>query len=839
MKKLFTIAIFIALALSGSAQILHYDFSAVCESGQTLYYLITDEQEQTVMLTYPCSEENSWFTGDNYYEGFPEPQGEIMLPTIVYHNNLPYSVTAIGDNAFNNCRDLSGTLTIPEGITSIGSRAFRSCGFTSLIIPQSLVVIVSADNGYGTAFVYCSSLDSISVDEENPIFYSENNAIIRRENKTLVVGCKTTTIPDDIETIGRSAFQGTGDGGDLVIPNSVTTIDDYAFYESQFSGTITFSDSLRYIGVKAFSYSHISGSLTIPNSVTEIENYAFSDCSHLTGDLTLSSSLSTINHGAFQHIGCTGTLIIPNSVNYIDELAFYFTNFSELVLGDSISTIGRSAFNNIFSDIHITGVLRLPSSLTEIGSEAFAYTSFDEIHSPNTTPPTLDNNAFYQCNTNTPIHIPFGCTAAYQNAEGWNYFTNFIEDPAPVVPDLYTIGYKDNSSATRTAKLYKNNTLLHSIRVTGRQITPYKIACDNENNIYWLVEYSINSSIQKTEIWKNDELYLSTEGHNGVTIKDLYCLGDTLFYVGNTTTDDGIKVATVWTGNDFTPHWVLGDGVHNSFIYDADVDRNTNIPYYCGYVSDSINKASVWKASQLLYKYEPSDTSQGLSSAYQISVDNGTIYTLGRSDYIYENETFSYTVIWRDNECICSSGAPWDNLSCLYANKGDFYFVFFNHDTYDYTVHLNGYHDALFNQPMDQGSISCITSGFDDIYMVGKSDNHGSIWKNFELLLQHNDCNVITDILAVEATEVNTTFDSGTAGTLTVYPNPANGVLFVETQNFASLLNQTEYRITNLMGQNLLQGHITAETQQINIGKLPAGMYLITIAGETRKFAVK
>ena len=72
----------------------------------------------------------------------------------------------------------------------------------------------------------------------------------------------------------------------------------------------------------------------------------------------------------------------------------------------------------------------------------------------------------------------------------------------------------------------------------------------------------------------------------------------------------------------------------------------------------------------------------------------------------------------------------------------------------------------------------------------------------------------------------------------TIYPNPTNSVLFVETRGRASQSNQT-YRITNIMGQTLLQGQITAETQQINIESLPAGLYCITFAGETRKFVVK
>jgi len=71
-----------------------------------------------------------------------------------------------------------------------------------------------------------------------------------------------------------------------------------------------------------------------------------------------------------------------------------------------------------------------------------------------------------------------------------------------------------------------------------------------------------------------------------------------------------------------------------------------------------------------------------------------------------------------------------------------------------------------------------------------------------------------------------------------VYPNPANNDLFVETRRATSLQDQT-YRITNLMGQTLLTGQITAKTQQINIANLPASLYFITVASETRKFMVQ
>ena len=112
-------------------------------------------------------------------------------------------------------------------------------------------------------------------------------------------------------------------------------------------------------------------------------------------------------------------------------------------------------------------------------------------------------------------------------------------------------------------------------------------------------------------------------------------------------------------------------------------------------------------------------------------------------------------------------------------------------------------------------------------------------WIEDELVFKpgDEDCDAIYDELhGIEEDGPST--GSGTAGTFTVYPNPTNGVLFVETRRATSLPDQT-YRITNLMGQTLLTGQFTAETQQINVSSLPQGMYFITFAGETRKFVVR
>ena len=103
--------------------------------------------------------------------------------------------------------------------------------------------------------------------------------------------------------------------------------------------------------------------------------------------------------------------------------------------------------------------------------------------------------------------------------------------------------------------------------------------------------------------------------------------------------------------------------------------------------------------------------------------------------------------------------------------------------------------------------------------------------------INRDDCDAIYADLHNGIEEDDPSTGSGTAGTLTVYPNPTNGVLFVETRFIAS--QPTEYRINNLMGQTVLSGNITAETQQIDVSNLPEGMYFITFAGETRKFVIR
>ena len=145
--------------------------------------------------------------------------------------------------------------------------------------------------------------------------------------------------------------------GDLIIPNSVISIEANAFNGCDgFSGTLTIGSSVVYIGDYAFGFcTSLTGCLTIPDSVTSIGDYAFFSCRSFTGDL-----------------------IIPNSVNYIGEGAFLSCRGFDgtLTIGNSVSIIGALAFNSCSG---LKGILNIPSSVGFLYGSSFGLCAFDGI----------------------------------------------------------------------------------------------------------------------------------------------------------------------------------------------------------------------------------------------------------------------------------------------------------------------------------------------------------------------------------------------------------------------------------------------------------------------------
>ena len=424
MKRLFAI---ILLSVLSCASAFAYDFSAVCESGQTLYYNITSDVEPyTVEVTFEI-DGTEW----NYVFYSDFLTGDLVIPESVTNNDTTYSVTSIGNYAFYNCSLTS--VSIPNSITSIGHYAFYYCGsITSLTIPNSVssigeyaffgwqnissITIPSSVTSIGCfAFHgYNRHLESIVVESGNSTYDSRNdcNAIIETSTNKLIRGCKNSFIPNTISIIDDFAFSACFDLDSIIIPNSVESI-----------------------GKNAFEYCYTLSSITIPNSVTTIGDSAFYSCSGMTS-VAIGDSVVWIGQMAF--LAClnlediavnTGNLKYDsrNSCNAIIE-----TSTNKLIYGckntvipNTVTEIECFAFYMCLRLKSIT----IPNSVTRIGGYAFFNCQdLDTIISYAIEPPTIYPETFKYDDLSIPLIVPCGSASAYSNAEYWRYFTNIQED---------------------------------------------------------------------------------------------------------------------------------------------------------------------------------------------------------------------------------------------------------------------------------------------------------------------------------------------------------------------------------------------------------------------------
>ena len=404
--------------------------------------------------------------------------GDLVIPSAVDYDGATYSVTEIGRRAFYN-RDGLTSVTIPNSVTEIGSSAFYGCtGLTSVTIPNSVTVIGSS------AFCGCSGLTSV-------------------------------TIPNSVTTIYNNTFRGCLGLTSVTIPSSVTTIYDYAFRDCSALTSVNIEDLAAWCNIKFYNeetnplyYAHhlfLNGievkDLVIPDSVTTINTRAFICCSGLTS-VTIPNSVTEIGYSAFKDCDGITSVTIGNSITSIDNYAFYSCNdltsvhindlaawcnikfgnkdsnplyyanylylnsqeVKDLVIPDSVTTINDFAFSccagltsvtfpNSVTEIgdyafvwcsRLTS-LTIPNSVTKIGHYAFNLcNSLTEIYCLPEIPPTITDDTFDdQHYNNATLNVPTGKVQDYKLATGWCRFSDIKPYDFSGVDDIATEGGAD------------------------------------------------------------------------------------------------------------------------------------------------------------------------------------------------------------------------------------------------------------------------------------------------------------------------------------------------------------------------------------------------------------
>ena len=325
---------------------------------------------------------------------------------------IPSGVTRIGEMAFKQNESLK-QIKLPKGLKSIGFDAFGNTGLTQIDIPASVETIEDY------AFYDCPGLARNGM-------VIVGNILFQYTGEDSVV-----TIPNGVTKIGCSAFQGCTTVTEVTIPNTVTEIGEYAFNDCTSLKSITIPDSVTKIGKWAFGNCSSMTSVKMRPNLKDIGEYAFYGCDGLAKD-----GMVIIGNMLYDYVGTDEVVTVPNSVTGINHTAFQGSEVREVILPDSVTSMGEYVFSGchklekvtfpsgmkslpkgtFFNCWSITDMV-LPDTLETIGSMAFYNTALKTI----TFPPsltTIGNGAFLECSSYQEIRIPSTVTDIGDHAFG-------------------------------------------------------------------------------------------------------------------------------------------------------------------------------------------------------------------------------------------------------------------------------------------------------------------------------------------------------------------------------------------------------------------------------------
>ena len=333
------------------------------------------------------------------------------------------SVQTIGRYAFRGCENLK-SIIMPNGLKKIASRMFQNCSNLKFItIPESVTSIEEqAFNGCSNlSKVIISNIDAwcnISFDDDssNPLSYAHHLHI---DNDTEITDL---VIPEGVENVNDYAFYGGSNLKSVTIPSSLKTIGTGAFNGCEALSKVIVPDILSWCNIHfgdnpLWDASHLYSDseteitdLTIPYGVNKINSGTFKNASSIMS-INLPNSLTEIGGDAFYGCSNLKSLTLPNGIEKIGSYAFYkCSSLEKLVIPNSVKSIDSYAFGNCLNLYSVTSLINLPFKLNE---SAFSYSGTD-----------YSTDVIY---LNATLYVPRGKLAMYMLTEGWQKFINVME----------------------------------------------------------------------------------------------------------------------------------------------------------------------------------------------------------------------------------------------------------------------------------------------------------------------------------------------------------------------------------------------------------------------------
>ena len=474
---------------------------------------------------------------------------------------IPENLESIGDRAFYGCLGLT-SITLPESLTEISGVAFEGCtaletltlnckeigdwgillGVKSSV--KKIVIGESVEKIHERALYGIDSLNTIEVKAGNAVYDSRGNcnAIIETATNTLVKGCATTVIPENVESIGNRAFYDCQGLTSINLPEGLKTIENSAFYNCTALANINFPQSITSIATGAFEnsawYQNLpdgevyagtilycykgtmpqgttievkegtkyiadgvffwcSGltGITLPESLKGIGKEAFTYCNNLTS-VVIPNNVTTIGVRAFENCSDIKNLTIGNSVEYIGASAFYnCSSLTDIAISNSVTTIGDRAFENC-SDIKN---LTIGNGVEYIGAYAFDNcSSLTNVTLPNTLK-TIEDCTFSRCSSLTDITIPASVnvikTSAFSQCSSLANVT-IGENVDTIYSGAFNATAITNVKIPAGVKSIKGNIFQECNNLVSIVVDENNSVYDSRNNCNAIIETATNTLVQ-------------------------------------------------------------------------------------------------------------------------------------------------------------------------------------------------------------------------------------------------------------------------------------------------------------------------------------------------------